>query len=127
MKVLGLIAAIICSVQIASAKDVVLTSWNHCSLEDQVNNTTMQKLKFCLADKVARRKGRSYPIYLVVNSPGGSIYSGMRFISFAKTIKNLETVTLFAASMASAIVEALPGARHGTENAVTMFHRPRGS
>lgn len=73
------------------------------------------------------RRGRKYPIYLIVNSPGGSVYAGMRFISFAKTIDNLETVTIFAASMASAIVEALPGTRHGTENAVTMFHRARGT
>ena len=73
------------------------------------------------------RRGRSYPIYLVINSPGGSVYAGLRFIEFAKTVKNLETVTIFAASMASAIVEALPGKRHGTENAVTMFHRAKGT
>lgn len=126
MKLLiGLI--IICSLQIANAKDIVLTSTNHCSLEDEVNYQSMKDLTFCLADKVIKRNGKNYTIYLVINSPGGSIYDGLKFIAFAKTIKNLETVTIFAASMASSIVESLPGKRHGVENAITMFHRAKGS
>lgn len=126
MKQLIAMIAIICGLQIANA-DVILTPNNHCSLEDNVSSGSMQKLKFCLADKAYIRRGRDYPLYLVVNSGGGSIYAGIRFISFAKTIKNLNTVTIYAASMASGIVEALPGKRYGVENAVTMFHRARGS
>lgn len=129
MKILLMIATLICSLQFANAKDgeVLLTSHNHCSLESAVDSGSMQELKFCLVDKVIRRKAADYPIYLVVNSGGGSVYAGIRFIEFAKTIQNLETVTIFAASMASAIVESIPGKRHGTENAVSMFHRARGS
>ncbi len=126
MKIL-LTIIMICSFQIANARPITLTSRNHCSLEDSVDSKSMQKLKFCLADKVALRRARNYPIYLVINSPGGSIYAGLRFISFAKGIKNLDTITIFAASMGSAIVEALPGKRYGTEHAVTMFHRAKGS
>lgn len=128
MKLLVMISMIF-SLQIANAqnKEVLLTQKNHCSLEGGVNGKSMQALKFCLADKVIKRRGGRYPIYLVINSPGGSVYAGLKFITYAKGIRNLQTVTIFAASMGSAIVEALPGKRHGTENAITMFHRARGS
>lgn len=109
------------------AKDVLLTRNNHCELKGEVNSKSMQSLKFCLADKVILRGFNKSPIYLVVNSGGGSVYAGLRFISYAKGIDNLHTVTIYAASMASGIVEALPGRRYGTENALTMFHRARGS
>lgn len=126
MKVL-LTLILICGFQTANAGDLILTPNNHCSIEEQVTNESMQKAKFCLADKAAQRATRHYPLYLVLNSGGGSIYAGIRFISFAKTIKNLHTVTIYAASMASGIVEALPGKRYMTENGVYMFHRARGS
>ena len=86
----------------------------------------MRKLKYCLVDKVSKRRGRRYPIYLYLNSPGGSIYQGLRFISFAKTINNLHTITEFSASMAAAIAQGLPGKRYVVENGVFMFHRARG-
>jgi ATP-dependent protease ClpP protease subunit len=124
-----LIISMIFGLQFANAKsdDILLTNNNHCSLNGGVDGKSMQKLKFCLADKVVKRRGGRYPIYLVINSPGGSVYAGLRFIEFAKGIRNLETVTIFAASMGSAIVEALPGKRHGTANAITMFHRAKGT
>ncbi len=108
-------------------KGIVLTSTNHCTLQSAVSPASMQVLSLCLADKAIIRRTRNYPIYLVVNSGGGEIYAGMRFIEFAKTIKNVDTVTIYAASMASAIVEALPGKRYGTSTAVTMFHRAKGT
>lgn len=109
------------------AADVFLTTTNHCTLQDKVTQGTVQALQFCLGQKVAIRKNKKYPIYLVLNSPGGSIYDGLRFIDFAKQIPNLETVTIFAASMAAGIVEALPGTRHVTEEGIIMFHRASGS
>lgn len=68
----------------------------------------------------------SGPLYLVLDSPGGSIASGMDIIANLKTIKNLKTITIFAASMASGIVNSLPGERLGNENSISMFHRARG-
>ena len=125
MKGFIIAAIMVCSSQIANAKEILLTSKNHCALQSLVNFKSMQKLKFCLADKAIIRHGRDYPIYLVVDSGGGEIYWGLRFIEFAKTINNIETVSIYAASMASAIVQAIPGKRYGTENALVMFHRAR--
>jgi ATP-dependent protease ClpP protease subunit len=127
MKYLIVVFSLVYGLQTANAEEVVLTKNNHCSLEGSVNKESVQKAQFCLADQVIKRAGRNYPLYLVINSPGGSIYAGLRFIDFAKTIKNLQTVTIFGASMASAIAEALPGKRHVTESGVMMFHRASGT
>lgn len=116
----------ICSLQVANAKDVVFNTRNVCSIEGPVTGASMRKAKFCLVDKVSQRRGRDYPIYLYLHSPGGSIYQGLRFIEFAKTIKNLHTVTSYAASMGAAIVQHLPGKRYVTENGIFMFHRAYG-
>lgn len=74
----------------------------------------------------ASKLGSNTSLYLVLDSPGGSISSGLDIIANLKNTPNLKTVTIFAASMASGIVEALPGERLGNENSITMFHRARG-
>jgi ATP-dependent protease ClpP protease subunit len=109
-----------------SAETIKLTADNHVLIRTEIDDTSVSKAQVELASKVLKRGFRSYKIYLVLDSPGGSIDSGLSFIEFAKTIPNLETVTLFAASMASAIVEALPGKRHVIESGIYMFHRARG-
>lgn len=110
----------------AQAKSIKLSTNNVCSLESAVDGQSMKQLKLCLIEKVAFRRGRNYPIYVYLNSPGGSIYQGLRFISFAKTIKNLHTITEFSASMAAAIAQGIPGKRYVVEHGVFMFHRARG-
>lgn len=105
---------------------ITLTAQNHCYLEGSVNSSNMNELKSCLAKQVYQRKSAKYPIYLVIDSPGGSIYEGLRFIEFAESFKNVETVTIFGASMAAEIVQALPGKRHVTRNSIMMFHRAAG-
>lgn len=114
------------SLQIASAKNIHLTTYNVCTLDSQVDGTSMRALKTCLDDKVAQRAWRSYPIYLYINSGGGSIYHGLRFISFAKSVRNLHTITEFSASMAAAIAQGLPGKRYVLDHGTFMFHRARG-
>jgi ATP-dependent protease ClpP protease subunit len=76
-----------------------------------------------IASKVVLRGQAKYPIYLVLDSPGGSIYAGDNFIQFAKTIRNLHTITMYSASMAAGIAQALPGRRLITEHGMFMFHR----
>jgi ATP-dependent protease ClpP protease subunit len=127
MKLLSIIALFVFSFQIANAKSITLTTKNSCTLDQQVDSNSMRKLKACLVDKVILRRGRNYPIYLYLNSPGGNIYEGLRFISFAKTIKNLHTITEFSASMAAAIAQGIPGKRYVVEHGVFMFHRASGS
>ncbi len=112
---------------LAYSKTIELTPENTIVLRNEINDKTVSKLQEELAQKVVQRGLKGYTLYLVLDSPGGSIDAGLNFIEFAKTIPNLETVTLFAASMASAIVEALPGKRNVTSTGILMFHRAKGS
>lgn len=108
------------------AKNIELTVDNHVLIRNEINDDTVSKAQISLAEKAVKRGLQKYTIYLVLDSPGGSITSGLDFIEFAKTIPNLETITLFSASMASAIVEALPGRRNITSTGILMFHRAAG-
>lgn len=111
----------------SKAKEILLTTQNVCSITSAVDSNSMKAVKDCLAKKVAARKNKSYPIYLYLNTPGGSVYDGLRFIKFAKNIRNLHTITEFSASMGAAIMQGLPGKRYLVEDGIVMFHRARGS
>lgn len=105
---------------------VQINSNNSVNLRGEINASSTQNAQFDLTTLVMIRGDRTYPIYLVVDSPGGEVDSGIQFIEFAKTIDNLRTITIFGASMAADIVEALPGSRLITQNGELMFHRARG-
>lgn len=126
MKLLILSIFIVCGLQTANAKAPFLTTYNTCALEGQVDSDSMYNLKKCIDNHVKTRAKKNYPLYIYVNSGGGSIHAGLRFISYAKTVKNLHTITEYAASMAAAIVQGIPGKRYMVEHGVMMFHRARG-
>lgn len=119
------IAMLIAVPTMASPK-IVLTTANTVTFRGVVDGTSITKAQLKLVDLVKLRGKAKYPIYLVLDSPGGSIVAGQAFIEFAKNIPNLETITIFSASMAAGIVEALPGKRNITENGILMFHRASG-
>lgn len=109
--------------QLSNAATTVLTPENTVSIRGEVSAMSMAQAMDDLLSQDLKRGDKQYTIYLVIDSPGGSIDAGEMFIQYAKTVKNLKTVTIFAASMGSAIVEALSGERLITENGVLMFHR----
>lgn len=115
------------SLQFANSKSIKLSTKNVCALEDTVDYSTMRAIKKCLVSKVRTRGSKTYPIYLYINSPGGSVYAGLKFIDFAKNIENLHTITEFSASMAAAIAQGIPGKRYITNSGIFMFHRASGS
>lgn len=110
----------------AHGETLNLNSLNTVTFRNEVtpDSTTDVLLKIAAAN--GTRGSKTYPIYLVIDSPGGSIMAGIAFIDAAKQTKNLRTVSIFAASMASAIVEALPGERLITPVGIMMFHRAAG-
>ncbi len=110
----------------AQAKKITLTTKNNVTYRGPVTQLSVMTVKMDLIHKVVQRGTKDYPLYLVIDSPGGLIYHGLAFIEFVKHIDNLHTITLFSASMAAAYVEHLPGTRYITDNGILMFHRASG-
>lgn len=129
----SLLALIFCvsvqpvTAQVTMREKVVLDTKNTVTLRGEITGQSILKAQLELASIYARRGLDTYPLYLVLDSPGGELDAGTDFIEFAKTVPNLHTVSMFAASMASAIAQALPGKRLVTNNGEMMFHRASGA
>lgn len=113
----------------ANAEVIELNLKNNVTLRGPIDDSMSGPLIAKINIKADSRTGlfsASTPLYLFLDSPGGSVSSGLDIIANTENITNLKTVTIFAASMAAGIVQALPGTRLGTKNSILMFHRARG-
>jgi ATP-dependent Clp protease protease subunit len=111
---------------VAQKGTILLNTTNTVNFRGPVTGDSTTQATLELVRLVKERGSKKYPIYLVLNTPGGSVYDGLNFISFLESLQNVHTITLFAASMGSAIVEANPGRRYITKNGILMFHRAKG-
>ena len=112
--------------KVSEISSIELTSDNMVMLRGEVNEESINAASISLFEQNKKRGLKNYTIYIVLDTPGGSIDAGLAFIEFAKTFKNVETLTIFAASMGSAIVEHLPGKRNIISTGTLMFHRAAG-
>lgn len=123
MRLLILMLLVASALNVFGETKVYLNEKNTVTFRGVVDPNSVAKAQTQLAEMVLARGKAKTKIYLVLDTPGGSIDAGMVFIEYAKSIPNLETVTIFAASMGSYFVQALPGKRNIISSGTLMFHR----
>lgn len=104
-------------------KTILLTENNHALLRGPVTDESVAATISKLSEVIERRRNLTYPIYLVLDTPGGSVEAGFRLYEFLHTYSNIHTLTLGSYSMGAVLVEMLPGDRLIVETGTIMFHR----
>ncbi len=95
----------------------------HDAIDSHVADTIIAQLLFLQADNPKA------DIKLYINSPGGTIYSGMAIYDTIKHLScDVSTITIgMAASMASIILSAgTKGKRMALPNSIVLIHQPHG-
>lgn len=116
----GLTANATASQKITLTKDNVIVM-NDYFYGESVSNLT-QKAKE-LDAKLASKE----PLYLILDSGGGSIEAGIELIGNLNALNRpVNTITLFAASMGFQTVQGLKGERIILRNGTLMSHKARG-
>jgi ATP-dependent Clp protease protease subunit len=103
-------------------KTIILSSKNTVIMNKPFTDASVANVQQKLA-KLSEKSKR--PLYLVLDSPGGSISAGQSLIDFANALPNkVHTITLFAASMAYLTAQHLDR-RYVISSARLMSHRAR--
>lgn len=128
MKLFNILLILLVAVDCFASKGIInLNPNNTATLRGEVNESSVREIELKIVELNQIRGDKQYPIYLVLDTPGGEVDSGLSLIEFLKSIRDLNTITLFAASMGSAIQQGVKGTRYGTETQISMFHRARGT
>jgi len=105
---------------------ITLTENNHVVFKGVVNAESVAKTSRDLL-KISFKTKPGDTIYLVLDSPGGSVYDGLNFVQLFATIpRNVECIAKKAHSMAHHFLQACPGKRYGVSNMMSMAHRAAG-
>lgn len=108
-----------------SKKEITLTKDNTLVLNDAFTGSSVSKL-IGQAKKMNADLKSGYPIYLFLDTPGGSIQAGLELIEFLQGLNRpIHTVTLFSASMGFQLVQHL-GKRYILKYGVLMSHKASG-
>jgi ATP-dependent protease ClpP protease subunit len=122
IKYLLLAASLILPTALQAKERIVLTPKNTVVLNGPVTPDSMSKLKVDLLNKY-HSLFTPKTVYLVLDTPGGSVMAGDQFIDFANSLNiDIKTITLFSASMGFHIVQNL-GERLVMDSSVLMSHR----
>ena len=106
---------------------ITLTENNHVVFKGVVNAQSVAKASRDLL-KISFKTKPGDTIYLVLDSPGGSVHAGLNFVQLFATIpRNVSCIALRAHSMAHHFLQACPGKRYGVANMMSMAHRAAGS
>lgn len=105
-----------------SVKRIMLRAENTLVFRSDFNALSIAKLQQELL-QLDSKLNRGEPIYLVLDTPGGSIDAGNQFIDLASSLNRpVHTITVFAASMGFSTVQRL-GTRYILPSGTLMAHR----
>lgn len=97
--VLFVIGLLLSFSKMAKSETVTLTKDNHVFFSGKVDDASVAKAQIELAD-LSTDKSKHEVIYLVIDSPGGSVPAGNRLIDFANSLpQKIKPICLFCASM----------------------------
>jgi ATP-dependent Clp protease protease subunit len=106
------------------APEVVLSESNTIQINLPILGSTAAEVQKQLLEKDSKLK-KGKPLYIVLNTPGGSIQDGLMIIETAKSLKRpVHTISLFSASMGFVISQYL-GDRLAIDSAIIMTHKAR--
>lgn len=109
----------------AWSKTITLTSENCVTLRGPVTGESVAELMQDLHE-VSKRGSKDEPIYLVLNTPGGSVFAGLDLIEYMNSLKRpVHVVAVFAASMGFQILQN-GNTRYITKTGTIMSHRASG-
>ena len=114
-----LILLCICSTALAKNEEIVLTESNSIMFNQPVSIDYTSKKTL----EIMKKAKKGIPLYLILDTPGGSVTAGLAFIDAIKSLKvPVHTITIFAASMGYQFVQEL-GVRYITPSGTLMSHR----
>lgn len=114
-----MIIALICNTAFAKNAQITLTKDNSVVFNQPFTGLYVAKKIM----EVFAKSTSSNKLYLVLDTPGGSVADGLRFIDTIKSLKiPVHTITLSAASMGYQVVQQL-GIRYITPSGTLMSHR----
>ena len=103
----------------AKTEKIVLTEANSVIFNQEVTSDYVSKKTL----EVITKSTRSNVIFLVLDTPGGSVSAGLSFIDTIKSLNiKVHTITIFAASMGYQMVQEL-GTRYIMPSGTLMSHR----
>ena len=106
----------------AEARILVLSENNTISINSPITASSVTVVQRELMEKDLNLP-RNVPLYLILNSPGGSVDAGIRLIDTAKGLgRPIHTVSMFSASM-SFIISQYLGTRYVLKSSTLMSHR----
>lgn len=114
-----LVLALLCNIANATPVNITLTENNSVIFNDQVTSELVSKKTL----EIMSKSLKASPIYLVLDTPGGSVTAGLRFVDSIKSLGiPVHTITIFAASMGYQFVQEL-GTRYIIPSGTLMSHR----
>jgi ATP-dependent protease ClpP protease subunit len=105
---------------------IELTKTNMVFIGSEINQQSVAQAQSKFVKLVNLRGNADYPLYIVFDSPGGSVFAGNRFYESVKPYKNVHTIVLRGYSMAAMLPQMIPGKRYIIESGELLFHRMKG-